>query len=112
MQEHASYLPAAFSFYRMYNVTAENNLVAFRCVQIISQDHVVHGKKGLSGSLPTSVFSSAYQSDSQTACDNAALARVHPAAMGLISFYYRLEQAIVNFRRLMKLRTRKWITSY
>ena len=52
MQEHASYLPASFSFYRMYNVTSENNLVAFRCVQIISQDHVVHdGKKGLSGSV-------------------------------------------------------------
>ena len=101
MQEQASHLPAAFSFYRMYNVTAENNLVAFRCVQIISQDHVVHGKKGLSGKLPTSVFSSPYQPDSQTACDNAALARVHPAAMGLISFYYRLEQAIVNYRRLM-----------
>ena len=100
MQEHASYFSVAFSFYRMYDVTAENNLIAFRCVQIISQDHIVHRKKGLSGSLPASVFSSAYQPDSQTACDNAALARVHPAALGL-SFYYRLEQAIVNFRRVM-----------
>ena len=47
------------------------------------------------------LVSKCHQPDSQTACDNAALARVHPAAMGLISFYYRLEQAIVNFRRLM-----------
>ena len=33
--------------------------------------------------------------------DIAAIARVHPAAMGLVAYYYRLELAISAFRRVM-----------
>ena len=61
----------------------------------------MHGKKRLSGNLPTSVFSSAYQPDRyQTARDNAC-SNSSCGDKNLISFYYRLEQAIVNFRRVM-----------
>ena len=37
----------------------------------------------------------------EIARDTAAIARVHPAAMGLLSYYYRLGKAIVAFRKLM-----------
>jgi len=40
IQQHEEHSPSAFNFYHEYGITAEDNLVAFQCVQIITQDHV------------------------------------------------------------------------
>ena len=45
IQQHEEHIPSAFSFYGDYGVTAEDNMVAFQCVQIITQDHVNRGDR-------------------------------------------------------------------
>ena len=101
IQSHVEFQPRAFRFYNDYGVTAENNLIAFQCVQLITQDHILHGDKGLSGKLPKSLYSTSYHLGGDIAKDIAAIARVHPAAMGLVAYYYRLELSILAFRRVM-----------
>ena len=76
-------------------------MVAFQCVQIITQDHVNRGDRSLSAQLPVSLYGTSYQPGGDIARDMAAIARVHPAAMGLASYYYRLDKAVVAFRKLM-----------
>ena len=52
IQQHEEHSPSAFNFYSQYGITAEDNLVAFQCVQIITQDHVNRGERSISGNLP------------------------------------------------------------
>jgi hypothetical protein len=101
IQQHEESSPSAFNFYHEYGITAEDNLVAFQCVQIITQDHVNRGERSLSGNLPVSLYGTSYVPGGDIARDMAAIARVHPAAMGLVSYYYRLDKAIAAFRKLM-----------
>jgi hypothetical protein len=101
IQHYEANIPSAFKFYHEYSVTAEDNFVAFQCIQIITQDHVNRGDRSLSGRLPVSLYSTSYNLGGDIARDMAAIARVHPAAMGLVSYYYRLDKAIVAFRKLM-----------
>ena len=76
-------------------------MVAFQCVLIITKDHVNRGDRSLSGRLPVSLYGTSHVPGGEIARDMAAIARVHPAAMGLVSYYYRLGKAIVAFRKLM-----------
>ena len=101
IQQHEEHIPSAFNFYSDYGVTSEDNMVAFQCIQIITQDHVNRGDRSLSGRLPLSLYSTSYNPGGDIARDMAAIARVHPAAIGLLSNYYRMDKAIVAFRKLM-----------
>jgi hypothetical protein len=84
IQQHEEHSPSAFNFYHEYGITAEVNLVAFQCVQIITQDHVNRGERSISGNLPVSLYGTSYVPGGDIARDMAAIARVHPAAMGLV----------------------------
>ncbi len=59
------------------------------------------GERSISGNLPVSLYGTSYVPGGEIARDMAAIARVHPAAMGLVSYYYRLDKAITAFRKLM-----------